>query len=323
MFVDLPLEQLWSEAPAIAIPADFDEFWAGQLTAARAIGAGQAMTVRPMLTSLAAVDVYDVTFPGHDAAPIKAWLLMPHHAPDDKPVVIEFVGYNGGRGDPLDWLHWSACGYPHVVMDSRGQGGGWRAADTADVGWSGEPGALGFMARGVTGPQHHYYTRLMVDAARLVDAVRAEPLTAGRRIITAGGSQGGALTIAAAHLAGDVAACLPDVTFLSHIQRAVAITDANPYGELAAYLRLHPGDTAQVFATFSYLDVANHALKVTAPGLFSVGLRDEIAPPSTVFAAYHQYAGRKNIAVYPFAGHEGGGVAHRLAQLEFLREVFG
>jgi cephalosporin-C deacetylase len=322
MFVDMPLAQLREYRPTIPLPDDFDEFWAGQIATAHTVGAAMGATFRPVPAPLAAIDVYDVTFPGHDAAPIKGWLLMPQRAAAGAPVIVEYVGYNGGRGEPLDWLLWASCGLPHVVMDSRGQGGGWRTADTADIGSCGEPGSTGFLTRGIGCPQHHYYTRLMVDAARVIDAVRAEPLLAGRPVVTAGASQGGGLAIAAAHLAGDVAGCLPDVPFLSDVRRAAEITDAGPYAELADYCRLRPAEAERALTTLSYLDVANHALRASSPALFSVALRDEITPPSTVFAAYQQYAGRKDIAVYPFNGHEGGGTVHRRAQLEFLGGLF-
>ncbi len=322
MFVDLPLAELRGYRPSIPLPDDFDAFWADQLAASRAAGAHAETALRPVPTPLAAVDAFDLTFPGHGGAPIKGWLLMPRHAAAGAPVIVEYVGYHGGRGDVLDWLFWSGCGLPHVVMDSRGQGGGWRTADTADAGSAGEPGSTGFMTRGLADPARHYYTRLMIDAARVIDAVRGEPMLAGRPIVTAGGSQGGGLAIAAAHLAGDIDGCLPDVPFLSHLRRAAEITDEGPYAELADYCRLRPDQTDSTFATLSYLDVANHALRATAPALFSVGLRDGIAPPSTVFAAYRQYAGDKDIAVYPFSGHEGGGTAHRRAQLAFLHGLF-
>ena len=40
--------------------------------------------------------------------------------------------------------------------------------------------------------------------------------------------------------------------------------------------------------------------------------------PSTVFAAFNHYAGPKQIAVYEFNGHEGGGTRHLQAKLDFL-----
>ena len=111
---------------------------------------------------------------------------------------------------------------------------------------------------------------------------------------------------------------MPDVPFLSNFRRAVEVTDSHPYYELADYCRLRPDKIDEVFATLSYLDIVNHARRITVPALFSVGLTDTITPPSTVFAAYNYYAGPKDIAVFQFSGHEGGGTPHFLAQLAFL-----
>ena len=80
-----------------------------------------------------------MTFAGHGGDPIKAWLLIPHDLGPEQTMIVEYIGYGGGRGDPLDWLTWSGAGYPHLVMDSRGQGGAWRSADTNDPGDGGEP----------------------------------------------------------------------------------------------------------------------------------------------------------------------------------------
>lgn len=316
MFVDLPLEELHTLRPEVALPPDFDAFWARQLSLARGLG-GDA-EVAETTSPLAAVTAYDVTFPGHGGAPIRGWLSLPHRLAPRAPLVVEYVGYGGGRGDVLDHLLWPAVGYAHFVMDSRGQGGGWRTADTPDPGDDGAPGAAGFLAKGLYRPEDHYYTRLIVDAARAVDALRAHPLTADRPVVALGASQGGGLALAVAHLAGGMAACLPEAPFLADIARAVRITDARPYAEIATYCRLHPDRAERAFATLGYLDAANHARRATAPALFGVGLRDEVTPPSTVFAAYHLYAGVKDIAVYPYAGHEGGGIPHRRAQLDFL-----
>lgn len=316
MFTDLPLAQLEQYRPDVAEPDDFDPFWAGQLDDARS--RGEAPVFEPVGTPLRHAAVHDVTFPGWGGHPIKGWLLLPHDDRPDGPVVVEYVGYNGGRGDPLDWLPFSAAGYPHLVMDTRGQGGGWRSSDTSDPGDDGAPSSTGFLTRGIASPAGHYFTRLYVDAVRAVDAVRNHPVAQGRSVVTTGISQGGALALAAAHLAGDIAAVMADVPFLAHPRRAVEVTDARPFGELIEYLRVHPQRVPQVFETLSYVDAVNHARRVTAPGLFSVGLLDEITPASTVFAAYNHYAGPKRIEVYPFNGHEGGGTRQLRAKLDLL-----
>src|SRR4051794_21816280 len=132
MFVDLPLEELRRYRPEVAEPADFDAFWADQLAAART-HAG-APEFAPHATPIRHADVLDVTFPGYGGDPIRGWLLMPRELSDDAALVVEYVGYGGGRGHPLDWLAYASAGHPHLVMDTRGQGGGWRSADTADPG---------------------------------------------------------------------------------------------------------------------------------------------------------------------------------------------
>jgi cephalosporin-C deacetylase len=297
-------------------PADFDVFWASQVAAARSYGSEPSFTA--VSTALRHATVFDVSFAGYGGDPVSAWLLVPHAGAPDGALVVEYVGYNGGRGDPLDWLVYSCAGHAHLVMDTRGQGGGWRSADTADPSDDGAPSSTGFLTRGIADPRTHYYTRLFVDAARAVDAARRHPAAAGRPLVTTGASQGGALAIAAAHLAGGVSATLVDVPFLAHPRRAVEITDSRPYGELVEYCSVHSDRVDQVFATLSYVDVVNHAKRAAARALFSVGLIDDITPASTVFAAYNHYRGEKDIAVYPFNGHEGGGTRHALAKLAFL-----
>jgi cephalosporin-C deacetylase len=321
MFVDLPLAELRRYRPEVDEPADFDAFWRGELEAARA-HAGEP-DFSEIATPLRHAAVFDVTFPGYGGDPVKAWLLVPHDAAPDSAFVVEYVGYNGGRGHPVDWLAYSSAGHPHLVMDTRGQGGGWRAADTADPSDDGAPSTAGFLTRGIADPHTHYFTRLYVDAARAVDAARRHPSAQGRPIVTAGASQGGGLALAATHLAGDVDATLPEVPFLAHFRRALEITDSKPYGELIEYCSVHSDRVDQVFATLSYVDAVNHAKRAAAPALFAVGLIDEITPASTVFAAYNHYGGPKDIGVYPFNGHEGGGTRHVLAKLEFLARLTG
>ncbi len=321
MFVDLPLEQLREYQPDVAEPEDFEDFWSVQL--ARAREHDLAARAEPARTPIRSARVYDVTFAGHGGSPIRAWLLLPLEELPGAPVVVQYVGYGGGRGDALEQTAWSCAGFPHLVMDTRGQGGGWRTADTADPGEAGAPSSPGFMTRGIGSAQTYYYTRLFVDAARAVEAARVLVDGPDRRVVVTGGSQGGGLALAAAHLAGDVAGCLPDVPFLAHVRRACEITAAAPYAEIAQYCRLRPQQVDGVFRTLSYVDVANHARRVHAPGLFSVGLQDEITPASTVFTAYHRYAGEKRIEVYPFSGHEGGGVAHLHHQITFATELAG
>lgn len=316
---DLTLAELVDFRPEIAEPADFDDFWAGTLAEARALP--QEVQLWPAPGSITEVVVEDLTFSGFGGDPIKGWVIRPK-GDAVRPAIVEFIGYNGGRSTPAEHLAWAAAGFVHVVMDTRGQGGGWGSGgDTPDPHGTG-PSYEGFMTKGIDSPQTYFYRRVFTDAVRLVDAVATMDFVDADRIAITGGSQGGGITLAVAGLLGDqVAAAMPDVPFLCHFRRSVALTPGRPFTEIKSYLSVQRGRTDDVFATLSYFDGANFARRATAPGLFSVGLMDDIVLPSSVFAAYNRYgAADRDIAVYEFNGHEGGQAFHWQRQVDWLRE---
>jgi cephalosporin-C deacetylase len=267
--------------------------------------------------------VYDVSFSGYAGDRISAWLTTPRGVDGPLPAVVEFVGYGGGRDLPGSSLAWASAGYAHLVMDSRGQGSGWGGGgDTPDPHGSG-PSAPGVMTRGVEHPDSYYYRRLMTDAVRAVEAVRALPAVAVDSVAVQGISQGGGLALAVCGLVPDLVAVMPDVPFLCHFRRALEVCEKNPFEEIRRYLSVRRQAVDQVFTTLSYFDAANFAKRATAPAFFSVALQDEICPPSTVYAAFNHYAAEKEMVVYEFNDHEGGLSHQKLAQISWLGTRLG
>jgi cephalosporin-C deacetylase len=317
---DMPLEQLRAYRPELDAPEDFDDFWTETLKTAREAADGARPVFEPVAESpLRTVEAYDVRFPGWDGQPVAAWLLLPRGAVGPLPAVVSYIGYGGGRGLHTEHLYWSAAGYAHLVVDSRGQGHTTPDPDPAP----GPQYVGGFMTRGIQGPRHHYYRRLITDAVRAVDAVRTHPAVDAGRIVAAGHSQGGGLALAAAALAGpDVAAALADVPFLCHMRRGAQTATAGPYPEIAHYLGAHTReDPDQVFRTLGYFDGVHFARRAAhTPALFSAALMDPVCPPSTVFAAYNHYAHpEKDVVVWDFGDHGGGRGSQSLRQTEWLR----
>lgn len=319
---DLPLAELEQYRPEIAEPADFDDFWAATLAEARTHGGGLELGEKAL--SLPQVDVWDATFPGYAGQPVRAWYARPAGVTDDLPTVIHYVGYGGGRGLPVEHTFWPSAGFAYLVMDTRGQGTAWGSGGAATPDFEGsDPAYPGFTTKGILAPETYYYRRVFADAARAIDAVRGLDGVDAGSVAVHGGSQGGAIALAAAALVPDVTAACIDVPFLCHVARACAITDQHPYQEIVRYLAVHHGHEDQVWRTLSYVDGASFATRAHARSIWSVALMDAICPPSTVYAAYHRYAGEREMVVYPYNGHEGGGAFQVQRQWEFLAPMLG
>ncbi|MFE2498714.1 acetylxylan esterase [Streptomyces scopuliridis] len=315
---DLPLDQLRGYRSRSTEPEDFDRFWAATLDETRGHDLGARF--EPVPTALATLDVFDVTFAGFGGHPVKGWFILPAGTSEPLPVVVQFLGYGGGRGLPHTHLLWGSAGFAHFVMDTRGQGGGWNGGDTPDPVGSASS-YPGFLTRGIEDPYAFYYRRLFADAVRAVEAARSHPLTDASRTVALGGSQGGGITLAVGGLVPDLAAIAPDVPFLCDFPRATTVTDRHPYREVGHYLKTYRGRTADAWRTLSYFDGVHFAARGRAPALFSVALEDETCPPSTVFGAFNAYAHEdKSIEVYDFNDHEGGGPYQEATQLAWLAD---
>jgi cephalosporin-C deacetylase len=317
MLFDMPLEQLKTYLPDRKESPDFDAFWGSTLAEARTFPLEARF--EPADYCLQTLDVFDVTFNGYGGQAVKGWFLMPRQRQGPLPCVVEYIGYGGGRGFPLDWLVWSSAGFAHLVMDTRGQGSAWRQGDTPDhEPPGGNPHYPGFMTRGVLDPETYFYRRVFTDGVRAVEAVRTHPAVDAGRIAVTGGSQGGGITLAVGGLEPGVSVVMPDVPFLCHYRRATEIVDGLPYGEISAYCRVHRDKIETVFETLSYFDGVNFAARAASQALFSVALMDDTCPPSTVFAAYNHFAGPKDIKVYRYNNHEGGGNYHVVEKVKYL-----
>ncbi len=322
-FIDKPLRKLKTYKPRRDEPRDFDRFWRRTLAEARKFPL--AASFEPADFGLETVETFDVTFRGYGGQPIKGWFLLPRNRVGRLPCVVEYIGYGGGRDFPTEKLLWSAAGYAHLVMDTRGQGGVWSKGDTPDLDVEGSsPQFPGFMTRGVLDPKTYYYRRVFTDAVRAIEAAQAHPAVDSGEIVVTGGSQGGGIALAAAGLApATVRVAMPDVPFLCHYRRATELQATHPYEEIARFCQTHRDKVEVVFQTLAYFDGVNFAARAKARALFSVGLMDEICPPSTVFAAYNHYAGPKDIRIWSYNHHDGGGSYQTLEKIRFLQAAFG
>jgi cephalosporin-C deacetylase len=312
---ELTRDELIGYAPDLTVPTDLDTFWATTIAESR--DAANPTVFEPGESGLTLVDAYDVTFSGFGGDPVRAWLHLPAGASRPLPMVVRYLGYGGGRGLAHEVSPWPLAGYGCLTMDTRGQGSAWSPGDTPDPAGAG-PSHPGFMTRGILDPAAYYYRRVYTDAVLAVEVARQHPMARADRVAVTGASQGGGITLAVSGLVTDLWAVMPDVPFLCDFPRATAIAEKDPYGEIVRYLGIHRDQIDRVFSTLAYFDVAMLARRATAPALFSVALRDQICPPSTVYAAYNLYRGNKEIVEYRFNDHEGGQTFHQAEQLRWM-----
>ena len=93
---DKPLEELRTYTPAREEQADFDAFWADTLATSRSHDLNAQFV--PVDSGLRTLEVFDVTYNGYGGQPVKGWLILPSERAQPLPVVVEYIGYGGGRG---------------------------------------------------------------------------------------------------------------------------------------------------------------------------------------------------------------------------------
>ncbi|QQR39749.1 acetylxylan esterase [Devosia rhizoryzae] len=319
-FPDLVHPAIDAYESAVQTPADFVQFWASTIAEARALGGEVSMV--PAQTTLKLVEVFDVTFPGFGGHPIKGWLMLPRERSRKLPLVVQYVGYGGGRGFAHEGLHWAVSGFAYFRMDTRGQGSGWSTGATPDpVGSTGQ--IPGVMTKGILDRNDYYYRRLFTDGVRAVDTLIDLDFVDAERVAVCGGSQGGGISLAVAGIDDRVKAVMPDVPFLCDFPRAIRVAGRDPYLEIVRFLAQHREKAQTVFETLRYFDGVCFARRSKAAALFSVAMMDDVCPPSTVYAAFKAFAGtEKTIVEYEFNNHEGGGPFQDRQQMEWLSRRF-
>jgi cephalosporin-C deacetylase len=314
------------DSPAVPEPPDVDAFWRDTLSDARREPV--LLDVRPEPNDLAVLETWDVTFAGFGGDPVRAWYTRPSGVDGPLPAVVEYAGYGRGRGLPMERLTWPAAGYAHLLMDTRGQGDQYGCGgDTPDPPGGATLGGPGPMTRGILEPRDYYYRRLITDAVRATEAVRALPGVDPDQVVVTGNSQGGGLALAVAGLVPELAAAVVTAPLMCDIRRAVSLADAGPYIELVTYLAVHRDAVERAFDTLSYVDGVMFARRARAPLHLGVGLRDNVCPPGTAYAAFDRYGETQAVRpdrvvhAYPFNGHEGGEAVHVRRQLRWLAAV--
>jgi cephalosporin-C deacetylase len=253
-----------------------------------------------------------------DETPIHGWMIVPSFLRHDRyPCLIRFPGFNGSRGDPASLMHWVMMGFVVLSVDVRQQGGNTGSKAAYSSGF-----AMNVASQGLNNKYEYYYRYVTMDCLKAIDFACAQAEVDPSRIVLEGGSQGGGLAMALAALDDRPVLAMADVPSLSHLtQRVEGLNGA--FRCAAEYIKQHPDELDVVLDTLSYFDTMNMADRITCRVFASVALKDETCPPGMFFATYNRIAGEKDIVIYPFNGHEGGGGKQTEKKLDYVKMWFG
>lgn len=299
---DKPLEELGSYQGTNPRPTDFDNFWDQ--------GIAEMQTIDPQIELVPAnfkhpiADCYHLYFKGVQNARIHAKLLKPKQVSTPTPAILLFHGYSMNSGEWLNKIGYVSAGFTVAALDCRGQGG--LSEDPGGtIGWT----MNGQFVRGLAGdPQKMTMRQIFLDTAQLAKIVMEMPDVDETRIGATGASQGGGLTLACAALEPRIKRAAPIYPFLSDYQRVWNMDlDVAAYDEMQTYFRRfdprHEKEE-EIFTKLGYIDVQHLSPRIQAKVLMSIGLRDQICPPSTQFAAYNKIISPKSLDLYPDFAHE-------------------
>ncbi len=299
---DLDLEDLYTYQGRNPRPNDYETYWDEALAEMHAIDPNIEIIPADFQTNFAKCS--HLYFTGVGGARIHAKLIQPIAPSEKHPAVVMFHGYTGNSGDWQDKLGYAAAGFTVAALDCRGQGG-----LSEDAGGTVGNTMQGHIIRGLDDdPKKLLFRQIFLDTAQLAGIVMDMPDVDENRVGALGGSQGGALTITCAALEPRIKRAAPVFPFLSDYKRVWEMDLAvDAYDEIQTYFRLfdprHERED-EIFMKLGYIDIQHLCPRIKAEVMMSVGLADQICPPSTQFAAYNKITSKKYVELYPDFGHE-------------------
>jgi len=305
--IEKRIQELFHYKPEQTKQDDLDEFWTGTLLE---VHDDQWFTKRiEKETLLQNVKVYDVTFNGFKNTPIHGLFIRPSHGAEGKkqdsdvgahhekyPCVIIFPGYHAVKLGPEHYIEWIAMGIAVFVVDIRGQSNGNTLGSSHGM-------VKGWMTENILNIQESYYKALTVDNLRAVRWVLEQEDIDVENVGVYGGSQGGGLALMAATFFPQLKAAVADIPNLCHVDFGVFHSQSS-LSEVAEFCRKFGVDWKDVLKNLSYFDHLNLADRIKLPVMLSVGLKDNICMPETIFPVYNLISSEeKSLEIYPFTAH--------------------
>jgi len=279
--------------PTNVLPEDFDSFWRQARAELLRVPPDPRVEEAPD-TAARGSRRYKVSLANIENSRIYGWLTVPDGA-GPFPAVLCVPG--AGVNDVGAHANYARAGMVVLSLEIHGIGVG-----LEDSYYAGLRDGLLYNYRffGCTDPYHFYYRRVILGAVRALDYLAGREDVDSTRLGIAGSSQGGALSLLVSGIDKRIKALTANVPAMcdhtGQLQR-------RPSG----WPRLLRHDNSPAaLRTCGYYDAALNAGLITVPALLAVGCVDNTCAPTTVYAAYNNLRGPKEIDGFPKMGHSYG-----------------
>lgn len=283
-----PLE-IRAETPE---PHDFDEFWEEQMKELSKVPIHELERIPLEVTDPAyvgKVQLFDVKVSCPGDKPVSGYLALPANSKNTLPIVVRFhgAGIDSARAN----LEWAAKGAIVFDINAHGIPNGRPPDFYKEL----EKGALHrYYMQGNASRETAYFRGMFLRAVRAVQYVQSLPEWDQRHLIVHGGSQGGAQALVAAALAPKVSHCIAAAPWLCNF---TGVTEGTIPATWPGFIKMNgrkvvSGSEANVLP---YFDAAIFAKRIRAKSILSVAFCDRASPPASVYVAYNNIPGDKEI----------------------------
>ncbi|MGC4030962.1 MAG: acetylxylan esterase [Tepidisphaeraceae bacterium] len=283
--------------PATDEPADFDAFWQGQLAALKRIPPNPQLV--PGDSGVPGVTYAKITLDNINGTHVQGQLARPEKGETFPAVLIP--QWAGVYGLQKAWVTDRAkTGWLALNLEAHDIPIDEPADFYARLKAPGGP-LENYPKIGNTDKNKSHYLRMYLSVAQAITYLKTRPDWDGKTLVVMGTSQGGQQTLMAAGL------CPDDVTAALAFLPAACDTWAESIGRRSGYPfwwnNTTPETADAVHATSKYFDPVFFARRIKCPVLCSAGLKDDVAPATSVLAAFNQIKSPKRFIVLPLAAH--------------------
>jgi cephalosporin-C deacetylase len=165
----------------------------------------------------------------------------------------------------------------------------------------------GYLEERILEPEKYYVKNIYLDALKSIDALRLNRKLDCGSVAVIGKGLGAAAAIFTAAYSSRVSAIVIDSPSFSYLDESQNESRGEIAEEITGYIERNPTKRNVVKRSLSYFDALAFTDRVKCPVMFSIGLKDDIAPPQCSFALFNHLICDKEIQVYPDEGNEAGG----------------